>query len=380
MNKEKSKLIKIKNNPNGITLIALVITVVVMLILAGVAISVLIDGEGLFNKTRAAAEEYKSAAEEETEQVESLIDKINSYIKYPLGTTIFAENKTYDELTTGTYDNPIIPKGFYPVNENGATWGTANGYKYGLIIEDADKNQYVWVPVDGTNVKFGKQAWYKADGTSQYVNSTTVNAENVSESLPTELTPDANGVIPNGGFYIARYETGTGTVSKAGVSPYANVNWSNAKSAAEGKYASTNANYGAASTLIYGAQWDTALKFIQAYNIGEAGYATYATSSAGYGNYSGTDGAGDTFSSTSAPTSCGAAPQFRQKNIYDMAGNVWEWTMETPNSSSSFRVNRGGGYDISGSYHPAGYRHNYTAANAGPILGFRLGLYVKQNS
>jgi len=352
MNREKRKLIKIKNSPNGITLIALVITVVVMLILAGVAISVLVDGDGLFTKTRTAAEEYKSAAEEEAEQVGSLIDKINSYIKYPLGTTVFTENKTYDELTIGTYNNPIIPKGFYPVNENGATWGTANGYKYGLIIEDADKNQYVWVPVDGTNVKFGSQTWYKVDGATAF----GLKADEVSETLPTELTPDANGVIPNGGFYIGRYEAGTGTVSKAGATVYNNVNWNDAKSAAEGKYASTNSSYGAVSTLIYGAQWDTVLKFIQAYNVGEAGYANYATNSVGYGNYSETDGAGDTFLSTSAPTFCGAAPQFKQKNIYDMAGNVWEWTMEMKISNSAGRLERGGSYETPGLDYPTGYR------------------------
>jgi len=86
MNKEKSKIIQnkmksnSKDNPRGITLIALVITVVVMLILAGVAISVLVNGDGLFTKTRAAAEEYKSAAEEEASTVSDWVAKIDEYL------------------------------------------------------------------------------------------------------------------------------------------------------------------------------------------------------------------------------------------------------------------------------------------------------------
>jgi len=138
---------------------------------------------------------------------------------------------------------------------------------------------------------------------------------------------------------------------------------------AELKY-TNNQNYGVVSTLIYGAQWDAAIKFIETYNVGEEGYSTYATNSAGYGNYSGTYG-GDT--STATPDICGALPIFRQKNIYDMAGNVHEWTME---KYSSYRVYRGGSYDDSGDVYSAAARASGNLASY-PSVGFRNALYIK---
>lgn len=143
---------------------------------------------------------------------------------------------------------------------------------------------------------------------------------------------------------------------------------------ARNMYPESDQNYGAVSTLIYGVQWDTALKFIQAYDTGEEGYSTYATNSAGYGNYSGTDGNGDTFASTTESTTCGAASQFSQKNIYDMAGNVWELTME---EYSFLRIIRGGSCDNSGLDFPASYRNYCSASFTLPNVGFRCVLYIK---
>ena len=141
-------------------------------------------------------------------------------------------------------------------------------------------------------------------------------------------------------------------------------------------YPEEDVNYGAVSTLIYGAQWDTALRFIGAYNVGEDEYDTYATNSTGMGNYSGKNGADD-IASTSAPAECGARDGFRQKNIYDMAGNVREWTME---KYSAHRVARGGCYYDSVSDYPASRRIDYFVFKANSYYGFRVGLYIKSSS
>ena len=61
----------------GITLVALVITVVVMLILAGVAIAAVVDGDGLFNKTRNAAEVYEHEAQNENQLLKNLMNYID---------------------------------------------------------------------------------------------------------------------------------------------------------------------------------------------------------------------------------------------------------------------------------------------------------------
>ena len=286
---------------------------------------------------------------------------------------------TVDGKTTGTYNNPLIPAGFVAINENNAIWQSSDGYKNGLVITDevdasgkSIGNEFVWVPVDGTIVTFARQDWRNASGTLLTTPANTLigttSGTNYTETVPTVIS---DSVTNNGGFYIGRYESGKGNVVKKGVAVYNNIDWNNSKIQAEAMYPSSNANYGATSTLIYSTQWDTALKFIGAYNVGEAGYSTYAIDSTGMGNYI----SGDSFTSTSAPANCGALPAFRQKNIYDMAGNVWEWTME---SYGSYRPYRGGDCNTEGVYGPAAGRY-YDLPPTGThnLLGFRAALYLK---
>ena len=372
----------LRKEQKGITLVALVITVVVMLILAGVAIAAVVDGNGLFNRVRQATESYEEASNNESDQIKTLLNEIDNYLNDK--PQIYTENKTYDGKTTGTYNNPIIPKGFGPINENGAIWGSADGYKKGLVIEDKIGNQFVWVPVDGEIVKFERQDWRNSDGKLlTYPENTTVGTDEdtqYTENIPTKIT---ESVTINGGFYIARYEAGIATnmpqeelisdssstygngsykpVSKQRAIVWNYIQWgeennettpgNGAVTVARSMYPKEDTNYGAISTLIYGTQWDTALRFIGSYNVGENGYDTYATNSTGMGNYSGTDGADD-IASTSAPAECGARGGFSQKNIYDMAGNVYEWTME---KYSDNRTYRGGDYNCSSSQVSAAY-------------------------
>ena len=67
-------------NSKGITLVSLIITVVIMLILAGVGISAVIDTDGLFSKTRDAAEVYQNVSRNESDQMQALINEIDEYL------------------------------------------------------------------------------------------------------------------------------------------------------------------------------------------------------------------------------------------------------------------------------------------------------------
>ena len=127
----KSKITKKEQSykQKGITLVALVITVVIMLILAGVAIAAVVDGDGLFSKTREVTEAYENAVEDEGNMLQSMMNQIDKYIENPSNPiikdpakigTIMTENQTFDGRIKGTYNNPIIPKGFAAINENGA--------------------------------------------------------------------------------------------------------------------------------------------------------------------------------------------------------------------------------------------------------------------
>jgi len=93
----------------------------------------------------------------------------------------------------------------------------------------------------------------------------------------------------------------------------------------------------------------------------------YLTNSTGKGNYKDED-------STNNPAKTGSNPAYQMKNIYDMAGNVWEWTMEAYNTSS--RVARGAGYGFPGSVYPIAYRNYSSQTFSYDDVGFRVALYV----
>ena len=84
MNAEKSKeedmynnILKInKENTKGITLVILVVTIIVLLILAGTAISLTLGEDGIFRRTGEGAKIYQNASE--NEKIE--LDKVSNYI------------------------------------------------------------------------------------------------------------------------------------------------------------------------------------------------------------------------------------------------------------------------------------------------------------
>ena len=132
-------------------------------------------------------------------------------------------------------------------------------------------------------------------------------------------------------------------------------------------------NYGNAFTkLVSSYAWDTALDFIQKVNSDNE-YSDYATSSP-EGNYSNTN-YGDGLIRTGQTTSV--------SNIYDMGGNLREYTTESSSYEVAPYVDRGG--DYSSSYYvsydglPAGYR-GIGRGLASSYYGFRTTLYCSTES
>jgi len=402
-NLERNIVNKRTNFDTGITLISLVITVIVMLIISGVSVKVITNSDGIFNKTKTGVDDYNQKIAEELDELTKWLGILEKQF-YPLGKVPFTDNKTFYGEVEGDFNNPIIPKGFYPVNNTDAAWGSDNGYKNGLIIEDVNENQYVWVPVDGNIVKLQQIEWKDANGKFYGYGD---KLSDYTDSIPDAIK---QSITNNKGFYIARFEAGisnemklaieknkgkeitvlpeaedtTNTygngnympVSKQGAIVWNNIAFNNASGNGALKvvsnlYHKDDTNYGAVSTLSYGACWDAALKFISAYDVGVKGYDVYPTNSTGMGNFSGTNGA-DTFSGI---TNCGAVTAFSQKNIYDMAGNVLEWTLETYESRS---VGRSGYYASTGTEYPAAGRNGGGESSMSlDLLGFRVMLYIK---
>ena len=496
------------NNKKGITLIALVVTVVVLIILAGVSINAVLGDNGIIKKANQAASVTKEAEVKEainrtilefylTNDYETLEDflkakaedgSIDSVTKNADGTltvkkgeySVTVENKTNSsggsssggstggetqtpEITIGeakvvansdgtgsaitdvasvylgntlyitfvhsitggtTTVDKTIP---YAVTKNGTytftVTGTVNGKSYtknvsvtvnqfktakdyvaanvevtypdgkvwipegfriskdsastvqgGVVIEDKDRNQFVWVPV--ATLADYKRTWYTGDGSfSSY-----------SEALPED---EKTSVERYKGFYIGRYEAGdkestvaktlrsskdvTKTVTiKANQATYNYVTKTQAVSLAEGF--ATKQGYKAKTKLVSSYAWDTTIAFLQKVN------SDYGSSSK-EGNYrdttfSYTDITGA--SKTKARSSYVLVPTGQTTpvcNIYDMGGNVFEWTTESCSYTNTPYALRGGFYYNFFAINPAGSR-NGSSDSAIDSIGFRLTLFM----
>ena len=95
-----------------------------------------------------------------------------------------------------------------------------------------------------------------------------------------------------------------------------------------------------------------------------------------YTNSQWTSGAcGTKTSDSSIILSTGASDTFCKQGIYDLAGNVYEWTLENTSLSSSPCVGRGGNYGSNGSGYPAAYRDNDNTTSYYGVIGFRASLF-----
>lgn len=66
----------------------------------------------------------------------------------------------------------------------------------------------------------------------------------------------------------------------------------------------------------------------------------------------------------------------KRKNIYDLAGNLWEWTQDASTSTTTILV-RGGGFRHGYSDSPMSYRYSVSATSTDTSYGFRPALYIR---
>ena len=384
-------------NSRGITLIALVVTIVVLIILATVSILAVFGDNGIISRAQKARDSYSNSQKSEDEQMAVLANEMAEYDTNggdagggsdtptnPIAGTTVAKPGTWTSsqvtpIADGNGGTVPLPNGFYYVGGDIST---------GLVISDKQGdtmnasgvdmgNQFVWIPVSSesdlarTNFDTNGKPTTNAPAAGRNVTDCTEPYANGYSTEASEYNTMKTQVLKYGGFYIGRFEAGVNSttlrtkvttaqtvVCKKGVAPYNYVPWGKAMNDAsevEGKsgavylaknFASQYNYTSVTSTLTYGCQWDAMCRY-----IGDSQRKTPAKS---------------------APELTGSVSTDVSKNIYDLAGNCTEWTMEAVVTTS--RVRRGGNYY---SASPVSYRNRNDPAGSSDYTSFRPTLYIK---
>ena len=411
----------------AITLVALIITIIILLILAGVSLSMVLGENGLINKAQAGVNKYQESSENEQKLLNSIENYMDLQLKSP-GTKVDLPdgwNKDTVDAVLDDKKNIIpVPKDFYYVGgnlDNGVIISDNSADAYDGKIDKTTweyttslvGNQFVWIPCT-------EEEYHKTDWGSQYVYG------GYDKSGPSQEETDK--VKRYNGFYVARYEAGladgikeysgnqlsvssnnsTGynscgiPKSKAGELPWIFISQTNSKSSSEKMY--ENNNY-VTSGLITGTQWDVMLnKFISTTNANKITFTDAdMKNSRQWGNYYnnnikytgrsatlfqngnswyispwGTDKVNaDTGVETYTEYTTGASKVTEAYHTYDVAGNLWEATEEI-GQGTNCRVRRGGtAYSWSHLYPVCNRVGTDNISEIHCDTGFRVVLYIK---
>lgn len=373
----------------GITLVALVVTIVVLLILSSVSLNLVLGDNGIIVKAKEAAETTAAAQEKEAMERNLLEKELENSLSTP------AVEPT---------DGVKIPTGFYYVGGTKASGivisdnkNDKNKYRNQKVVgTDLLGNQYVWIPCttdsSSSDLQYARTEWgVEVDGDDNsraikdeltltdasvtYSDADTANGINadVSKEIVAQIKAEKASVAQYGGYYIGRYEVGRNSdtaVVKYNQTPYASITWSTAYGLAKKIITNSEVN----SYLCSSYAWDTAVNFIQNNSTAK----NYATSIEGFnGNWNPQavkDPSGNVIkpAGTSQQLNTGLTTQFC--NIFDMGGNEAEFTTELNPGTSETVVLRGGYYYNNT---PAGSRWDSTSGVANPDLGFRATLFLK---
>ena len=423
----------------GITLVALVVTIVVLLILAGVSINLVLGNNGIIAKAKEAQRKSAEASQNDLIGMNELAQQLEGKLNGSTGSGSENGGKTEPETV------PYLPSDDFH-------YDTSTSVDTGLVIQDASGNEYVWVVVPRTTAVYattglGKTTFTDADYTSiendlkdytstyvtTYGYSDTYVADDKSVGWFADETAYNNlknsmlkSVYENGGFYVGRYEAGIGTnrtsiesqvngkypvpttapVSKADAYPYTYVTRTQAQNLA------SNVNSGTkTSSLMFGVQWDLVLVFMSKDTAKITSTDDLTTNSTAIGNYRDSvfqlsqTGKYATMSdynlsstwnpSTTSTTNfvdssrnkiaqssngngilvtTGTSEKNKVMNIYDVAGNVWEWTLEKTSKNDPC-ASRGGGFSNTGTNYPTACRCDVGIDYSNNRIGFRVSLF-----
>ncbi len=376
-------------NNRAITLVALVITIIILIILAGISISVLTN-TGIFQKAQEAKEKSKKSSENEQlalSEYEASLNKINAEeLSIDKANKVLSTEKNV-ELRDENGNIIVVPAGFKIVVDD--TTNNAITVDKGIVVEDGTLNadgtktetngsQFVWIPVgnikkdDGTIVEINLNRYtFDTNGVPTAQDDKEISTgvysyrelekSNYKNVVAENIVNFKVSAVANSGYYIGRYEArknSNGMVTEVGTDNiWYNITQPSAAEQSKKMYNSINQ---VTSDLINSYAWDTATLFLQ--NCGNNTKYSIKNSlntelaNAGTNNLKDID------------------KRDVQCNIYDMASNVWEWTTETAMNAKYSGVTRGGNYQLTTLC--VSIRSNDSALNKYNALGFRVILYL----
>ena len=326
----------------------------------------------------------------------------------------------------GNLNNPTIPEGYTPIDTETSEWGDGNSsptqdsVDHGLVIRDDNNNEWVWIPVPDVTVMCdtSNQTEYTLCGTTGetavktklYSKSEIISGqtrvtqgttsdfrepdlltsydvkdtyyktilgeigtkEQLAQLFVDEYKEMIESVSKYGGFYIGRYE-----LSEAGVqkdkATLTGGNWYNLYNAC--RNSKLQASDKVKTQMIWGCQWDVTMNWL--ISSGAKTSDGVNKNSSTWGNYEDstenakvtvTEEDGTTTNKYGRKQNTGYSEYWKANNIYDLAGNCFEWTQEAYSTNS--RAYRGGYCDVPGSRFPASYRDAGNPADS--VYGLRF--------
>ena len=404
--KQKDNFTKLTHK-RGISLIVLIITIIVIIILAAAVILTISKNNPVSSAKEATFKEDVTAMQDELSMYLSKkyaddplsFDKTSVNLSGDTMVTELPSTKKYKDKVSvikgklawnGETENNTEYKWFSEVTGNTSNSETVKeewkntiaevkdgvpipkGFKYkegtkdtGLVIQQDEKgNEFVWVPAT--------ESTYRKDLSFPGVILTG------DDTLPNGITDETADIVKYGGFYIGRYEAGIPKgdtspsnkigipVSKKDATVWTDIDYTNSKASAESMISNEYVQTG----LLTGKAWDTTCHWIEG-SLKSINELASLKDSRYYGNYNNSLSPAN---ENSGKRTAGFNENWKVKNIYDLAGNVWEWTSATYGSGF---IDRGGSYNDDGSVDPVSCRRDYVASNTDGNIGFRLRLYIK---